>query len=185
MTHTTVNRKTGTPRWQAPELLPDMTSDDASSTERHNTRATDIYAFALVCYEVSEICSSHRRPSYTSLQMFSGEYPFQDISNDFQVIFAVQRGRRPSQPSTDLSRTRCLNDELWHIIEACWAKEPSERPTASEIAKRLRALPNRPVDRRPLDDWIISFPSQILPKELGHPFSTLTASTEEHHHPLR
>ena len=37
----------GTPRWLAPELIPHP------GVKRHHTHATDIYAFALVCYEVS------------------------------------------------------------------------------------------------------------------------------------
>jgi hypothetical protein len=112
--------------------------------------------------------------------MFSGEYPFRDISNDFQVMFAVQNGIRPSRPSDTLSQSRGLTDKIWRLIEACWVKEPSERPTASRIVKRLRSLPSR-ADQRPLDGWIISFPIQVLPKELEHPFSTLTASVEERH----
>jgi serine/threonine protein kinase len=37
----------GTPRWLAPELIP------RAGVQRHHTHATDIYAFALVCYEAS------------------------------------------------------------------------------------------------------------------------------------
>jgi serine/threonine protein kinase len=37
----------GTPRWLAPELIP------RRGVKRHHTNATDIYAFALVCYEAS------------------------------------------------------------------------------------------------------------------------------------
>jgi serine/threonine protein kinase len=43
-------RSAGTLRWQAPELLRD--DDEVLNT---NTMATDIYAFAMVCYEVSHI----------------------------------------------------------------------------------------------------------------------------------
>ena len=59
--HETVNGTTGTPRWLAPELLPNMTkvnATNAASAELHHTKATDVYAFALVCYEVSVICHS-------------------------------------------------------------------------------------------------------------------------------
>lgn len=58
MTHTTMNR-TGTLRWQAPELLFDTIGADSSDTARHNnTKASDVYAFALVCYEVNQIIFS-------------------------------------------------------------------------------------------------------------------------------
>lgn len=41
----------GTLRWLAPELFPSVQSNVQVS--RCHTFATDIYAFALVCYEVS------------------------------------------------------------------------------------------------------------------------------------
>lgn len=41
----------GTPRWFAPELLPSVQPN--VQDPRRNTFVTDIYAFALVCYEVS------------------------------------------------------------------------------------------------------------------------------------
>lgn len=43
----------GTTRWNAPELMPDMDSlEDESDTKRPNA-ASDVYAFAMVCYEAS------------------------------------------------------------------------------------------------------------------------------------
>ena len=48
----TTNKVTGTLRWQAPELFPDMNNFE-DTIERHNTKASDVYAYGLVCYEVS------------------------------------------------------------------------------------------------------------------------------------
>lgn len=45
---------TGTLRWQAPELFPDWTSEE-EITDPSNTKATDIYAYAVTCWEVSII----------------------------------------------------------------------------------------------------------------------------------
>ena len=47
----------GTPRWLAPELIPD------AQVKRHHTYASDIYAFALVCYEASYILFHFGNPS--------------------------------------------------------------------------------------------------------------------------
>jgi hypothetical protein len=110
--------------------------------------------------------------------MFSGNYPFHDIKNDFQVIFAVKHGRRPSRPSHDLCQTRGLNDKVWELIKTCWATEPSERPSAGQIVEQLRALPSRPVDDRPLDNFNNLFPSQVL-HEANNPFSPLAARVED------
>jgi serine/threonine protein kinase len=45
MSHTSATKTGGTLRWQAPELL---SPDEA----QHSSKASDIYAFACVCYEV-------------------------------------------------------------------------------------------------------------------------------------
>src|ERR1700683_1312962 len=110
----------------------------------------------------------------TTRQMFSDQYPFPEISSDFQVMFAVKQGRRPSRPSHELSQTRGLNDEIWHIIEACWSQDPSKRPPASEIVEDLRNLPDRLPDQRPLNDFDKILPSQVLsiPNRPDHPFAT-------------
>jgi hypothetical protein len=107
--------------------------------------------------------------------MFSGTYPFNDIANDFRVIFAIQQGRRPFPPSHDLSRVRGWNNEILHLIEACWTEKPSERLSVGEIVEKLHALPDRPVDERPLDTFNTSFASQVLQ---NHPFSMLVTSTK-------
>jgi len=65
-TLTSMTRPTGTLRWQAPELFPDMRNPDTASTERRSTMATDVYAFALVCYEAS-IYISLQEQDLTSL----------------------------------------------------------------------------------------------------------------------
>jgi len=161
VTFKTTTQRPGTLRWMAPERWPNMNMNDADNadTQRHNTQASDIYAFALVCYE-----------------MFSGMFPFIQMQHDFQVMLAVQSGVRPLRPSTKLSQIRGLTDGMWHIIEACWVQEPSQRPTASRIAEQLRSLPDQPMDERPLDDFNISFPSQVLQRQLNLPFATLTTS---------
>jgi len=148
-TYMSSSRATGTLRWQAPELL----NTDADS---RTTFATDVYAFAMVCYE-----------------MFSGTYPFDDIANDFKVILAIQQGKRPSLPSHNLSRVRGWSDEILHLIEACWAEKPDDRLSAGQIVEKLRALPDRPVDERPFDTFDTSFPSQVLQ---SHPFSVVVTS---------
>jgi len=165
MTQTMTNRATGSLRWQAPELWPDMMSGtgvETFETELQNTKATDIYAFGSVCYE-----------------MFSGNLPFHDVRHDFQIMMAVQSGKRPLRPSHELSRNRGLNDDIWYLIGACWNQKPSQRPTSDQILELLKALPNQPADQRPADDFEIPFPSQLLHAELNRPFSTLVACARE------
>jgi hypothetical protein len=108
--------------------------------------------------------------------MFSDQYPFPDISADLQVMFAVKQGKRPSRPLHETSRIRGLNDEIWHIVENCWTQDPNARPSATRVVESLRNLPNRPDDRRPLNDFDRSI-SQVLSMhdQADHPFATLVA----------
>jgi len=112
-------RTTGTSRWQAPELLDPPLID--LHYQGKNSPASDIYSFACVCYEI-----------------YSGNIPFHEIANDSRVILSVIRGERPSRPPHD-SRQMCYIFEpvVWELIDACWAEQPQERPTASEIVKRF------------------------------------------------
>jgi hypothetical protein len=108
--------------------------------------------------------------------MFSGMLPLQHMQHEHQVIWAIQNGEKPLRPSDKRSQARGLTNEVWHIIEACWVQEPSQRPTASRIVDQLQSLPHQPMDKRPFDNFNISFPSQVLQSQLNLPFSTLTTS---------
>jgi serine/threonine protein kinase len=49
----TSNLAQGTVRWQAPEHFFDISvTENDFQTDQHNTKASDIYAFAMVGYEV-------------------------------------------------------------------------------------------------------------------------------------
>jgi hypothetical protein len=111
--------------------------------------------------------------------MFSGELPFFENPYDVQVILGVMRGKRPTRPSGNLSRTRGFSDEAWNLVEACWAQEPTQRPTADQVVGRLRALPNWQDDQRPLDDFTINFPSQVIYNHTEHPFSVLATADQK------
>ncbi|KIM82231.1 hypothetical protein PILCRDRAFT_71097, partial [Piloderma croceum F 1598] len=153
ITSSTTTRTTGTLRWQAPELL------DPEQDERtcKNSPASDIYAYACVCYEV-----------------FSDQYPFHDITNDYRVMAAVAKGARPPRPSHALSLVRGLNNAVWNIVESCWSQDPNDRWSAHQIVERLRSLPGLVEDRRPFDDFDASFPARTAYSQAKHPFSFLT-----------
>jgi len=158
-TYSSTAKSGGTMRWQAPELL--SIGADETKSYQYNSKASDIYAFACVCYEI-----------------FSGELPFFENPYDIQVILGVMRGKRPTRPSHDLSRTRGFSDEAWNLVQACWAQDPTQRPTTRQVMGRLRALPNWLDDQRPLDDFRINFPSQVLYNHTEHPFSVLATARQ-------
>jgi hypothetical protein len=76
-----------------------------------------------------------------------------------RVILGVVQGKRPARPLDVLSKARGLTDDVWDLIQACWSQDPAFRPTATQVVERVRALPNQPVDQRPLDGFNINFPS--------------------------
>jgi hypothetical protein len=106
--------------------------------------------------------------------MFSGKRPFNYTPNDVAGLrFEIKRGRRPALHH--LTRVRGWSNEISDLIEACWTEIPSERLSVGQIVEKLRALPDRPVDERPLDTFNTSFATQV---SQNHPFSMLVASTE-------
>ena len=112
-------------------------------------------------------------------QIFSGYIPFHTISNDYSIPSFVRKGGRPPRPDNDLSQARGLTNDVWHYIGTCWDHDPAKRPLASDIAKKLHALPNRPVDERRLDDLIS--PSALLSTHnpLEHPFAAFLPGSED------
>ena len=95
-------------------------------------------------------------------------------------MFAVKEGKRPSRPLDEVSRIRGLNNEIWNIIEACWTQDPNARPSATEVVERLRNLPNRPADNRPLNDIDRLFTQTLTMHDRSdHPFATLAASADD------
>jgi len=161
-------------RWQAPELV--STGMEEDEGYQHNSKASDIYAFACVCYEVRYSITRLGSKYLTTLQMFSGEVPFFENPYDIQVIMGVMRGKRPPRPMHGLSRTRGISDKLWTLVEDCWAQDPTQRPTAGQIVERLRLLPNWQDDQRPLDEFRVNLPPQALYNYPEHPFSALTTA---------
>ncbi|KAJ7083618.1 kinase-like domain-containing protein, partial [Mycena belliarum] len=99
--------RTGSTRWMAPELL-------SPGTEGfRRTFASDVYAFACVCYE-----------------LYNGGHPFQDIRDDAAALLAVIDGKRPG-------RLASIPPQTWELIQACWCHEPIKRLTLPSIVEKL------------------------------------------------
>ncbi|KAG6913618.1 hypothetical protein DXG01_005544, partial [Tephrocybe rancida] len=130
-TQSSAASKGGTSRWQAPELHnPEMDNI-------HNTKESDIYAWASSSYEV-----------------FTGNAPFSEIAKETTVAFRILRGDLPTRPpANDKSWTeRGLTEALWELLVDCWKMKPSERPQISAVRSRLEfEMPAE--DPRPPGQW--------------------------------
>ncbi|KAF9784464.1 kinase-like domain-containing protein [Thelephora terrestris] len=99
-------------RWCSPELLD---PDGFGLTRAKGTRASDMYAFGMLAYEI-----------------FSGRMPFHDLQGAAVVIAVVTRNERPPRPPH-----RELSGQLWAMIERSWQTDPSQRPTIQEFVTLL------------------------------------------------
>ncbi|KAG6905534.1 hypothetical protein DXG01_002185, partial [Tephrocybe rancida] len=119
--------KGGSTRWQAPELFAigdsDMADEEVEAAVK-NTMASDVYALGCIFFEI-----------------FTGEVPFASITRDNTVILRVLSGARPARPpSSSPSKTEWgLTQDIWACIGDCWKGQPSERPPATGVVRRLAA----------------------------------------------
>jgi hypothetical protein len=58
------------------------------------------------------------------------------------------------------------------LIQDCWMQDPTKRPSADTVVERLELLPNRPVDRRPLNETGTSF-FMLLSHQGNNPLAVL------------
>ncbi|KAF9440690.1 kinase-like protein [Macrolepiota fuliginosa MF-IS2] len=103
----------GAVRWVAPEIL--------TSEVVPHTKASDIWAFGCVCFEV-----------------ISGKLPYHQYSSNPQIILRLMRGISPAQLSEDLAPgLNKAGDGMRDLIARCWDFDPGNRPTAQTIARAL------------------------------------------------
>ena len=106
--------KCGTTRWMSPEILnPDL----FGFTDSRPTKESDRHALGMVILEV-----------------LSGRSPFAP-DKDFIVIQKVIDGRRPGRPEGP--EGAWFNDDLWRMLELCWAMPPGSRPSIEAVLECL------------------------------------------------
>ncbi|KAI9197102.1 uncharacterized protein BJ171DRAFT_522603 [Polychytrium aggregatum] len=103
----------------APEMLDD---DDPSDT----TMKTDVYAFAITVYEVL----NDAKPVWATA---SGQ-----AMKPFQILVQLLQHKRPK-------RIGDIPDNVWALIERCWAHDPADRPSFPDILDVLQPYNRAPV----------------------------------------
>ncbi|XP_070536694.1 atrial natriuretic peptide receptor 1-like isoform X2 [Ptychodera flava] len=104
--------------WTAPELLR-MNSPPLGGTQKG-----DVYSFGIIIQEIVHRCG----PFYVS---------HMDLSPDV-IVNKVKAGHKPYfRPSVD--RSTCP-EELYPLMERCWAEDQAERPDYSYLKSQMRRL---------------------------------------------
>ncbi|KNC55085.1 TKL protein kinase [Thecamonas trahens ATCC 50062] len=122
----------GTMYWTAPELL--MTAIVATPTAV--APPADVYSLGIVLYE-----------------LFARSLPYPLGSNTFALTLDIMRGKQRPDVAAVVADTP---QEVVQIMTSAWATDPQERPTASNVAVRLRSAlaadPDPVVYPQPLHD---------------------------------
>eukprot|EP01130_Rhizamoeba_saxonica_P017473 TRINITY_DN8480_c0_g1_i1.p1 TRINITY_DN8480_c0_g1~~TRINITY_DN8480_c0_g1_i1.p1 ORF type:complete len:1015 (-),score=236.17 TRINITY_DN8480_c0_g1_i1:28-3072(-) len=109
----------GTPKWEAPEVMV------MKKGRRLYSTSADVYSFGMVLFE-----------------MVSGEEPFKDIHDIFELKKAVvDKNKRPKIPKKTPSH-------LQQVIKSCWDAKPSKRPTFAVLLEALTELQSRNFNKK-------------------------------------
>ena len=121
----TVDPFCGTIRWTSPELLypAHFESDGIPSRE------SDCYALGMVVYEVNRFLRSGAL-SLTHFQVLNGLPPFNHLRS-LEVLCAILTGASPRIPPNASSLG--FTDTLWRMLQSCWSRSTSSRPTARQL----------------------------------------------------
>ncbi|KDQ11601.1 hypothetical protein BOTBODRAFT_114301, partial [Botryobasidium botryosum FD-172 SS1] len=118
----------GTRRWQAPELVNAVTAADAQRTP-----ASDIFAFGRIMTEVERYIFPN-----PSSQLFTLQVPFPETSNEVELAKKIAAGEVPRRPKDPFVLSKGLSKPLWELVKECCRFQPSQRPKADEVVRRLR-----------------------------------------------
>ena len=117
----------------APELVNRQRSESSNTGA---TKASDVYAFGVLSWEVSAELAARPDNSLNEmiyLQIFAGEVPFPTESR-IAGVFSMLMGRRPPRPDHPE-----LSGRLWETIKGCWKVDPAQRKTITEVISVLEA----------------------------------------------
>ncbi|KAJ7065053.1 kinase-like domain-containing protein, partial [Mycena amicta] len=109
------------------------------STDNLSQCSSDVYAFACVCYEI-----------------WTEQRPFFEITQDVYVAIKILSGLRPTRPEN-------MTDDhpLWLLLQDSWVKDPTERPTITQIVHRLVDPIGATIRSYGSADWEDSFSSKL------------------------
>lgn len=82
------------------------------------TKASDVWSYGIVLWE-----------------LVSGKKPYSEMMGAAAAVAIVSRRARLDRPADD----RCT-DDLWALMQSCWADAPEDRPTMVEVRDQLALM---------------------------------------------
>ncbi|KZT55928.1 kinase-like protein [Calocera cornea HHB12733] len=77
----------------------------------------------------------------TILELMTGEKPFNEHRNVWQIASMLNQGRlSPKRPADPRVVQRGLTDEVWELMGEMWENAPAERPEMDVVEERLEQL---------------------------------------------
>ena len=70
--------------------------------------------------------------------MLTGAPPFANRQKPEVAFHVVLEGKRPPRPNN--SEILGITDEIWNLLELCWAKDASSRPEVSRVLACLKGI---------------------------------------------
>ncbi|QRW04366.1 kinase domain protein [Ceratobasidium sp. AG-Ba] len=137
----TTQKNWNTPRWTAPELIDQRQSG--------STQEADVYSLGMTVLETisGELPYSDLKTSlvilYTSSILSTDSLPPQtDAAITVHALYIAKVFTKdiPKRPEEHMPSNNAYGDGLWSLLRSCWAHEPKERPTASQVAANMRTL---------------------------------------------
>jgi hypothetical protein len=71
--------------------------------------------------------------------MWTRSRPFPGL-NDFAILIGVAKGDRQKRPVPEDCQGEVLPEDVWALIEKCWAQDAGVRPRMAEVVKSIEEL---------------------------------------------
>lgn len=73
-------------------------------------------------------------------QIISDSIPYHSHTQVLTVMLKIQRGPPRRKDHVKFEDYAYRPDEMWELLERCWAYDPEERPTMDEVVARLKQI---------------------------------------------
>jgi serine/threonine protein kinase len=105
----------------APELL---NPSDFGLKSSNPTKKSDIYAFGMTVYQVSNAFFISSTAINGAIQVITEQQPFPE-TEDGMIVYNVVTGERQGRP---LESNEWVSDDVWNFISRCWSPSWDGRP---------------------------------------------------------